>query len=177
MQTAQFHGEDGLDFGIRMLDGEKLVMHGGGVPGFSTKFILGVNSKVGVYIAANASGAQVPNRILAQRAMDLLLGKKPGSGLLREVTGLGFGPAVDKPSGLIRIVAVYPGSPASRAGLRVGQTIRTANGVPVAGKTLAEFLKMIGGPATTPVRLEVLGSKGDHSKTVTLVRGSFLVPG
>ncbi len=176
MQQPQFGGEDGLDFGIRMLDGEKLLMHGGGVPGFSTKFILGVNSKVGVYVAANASGAQLPNQILAQRAMDLLLGKQPGTGMLRIVTGLGIQPVVDNEGGYVRIEKVFPGSPASRAGIAAGQTIREANGVSVAGKSLPEFLKMISGPADKPVKLELFDPKTERSQTITLVRGSFTAP-
>ncbi len=177
MQKRQFGGGAGLDFGIRVFEGEKLLMHSGGVPGFSTKFILGVSSRVGVYVAANAGGADLPNTILAQRAIDLLLGKKPGSGLLREITGLGIQPVVDKKSGLIRVAKVFPRSPASRAGLTVGQTIRTANGVSVAGKSLPEFLKMISVPADEPVRLELFDSRREQSQTVILSRGKFLVPG
>lgn len=175
MQKPHFEGQDGLDFGIRMFDGEKLIMHGGGVPGFSTKFLLGVNSKVGVYIAANASGAQLANDILAQRAIDLLLGKKLGSGLLREVTGLGIQPAVDEESGLIRIANVIPRSPASRAGLTVAHQIRSANGVSVVGKSLPEFLEMISGPADESVKLEIFDAKREESQTVILTRGKFLV--
>jgi len=176
MQEPQFGGEDGMDFGIRMLHGEKLLMHGGGVPGFSTKFILGVDSKVGVYIASNAR-AELPIQILSQRAIDLLLGKELGSGLLQEVTGLGIGPAVDEQSGLIRIVSVYPGSPASRAGLTVGQTIHTVDDVSVAGKSLPEFLQMISAAADNPIKLEVSDSDNTEPKTLTLQRGKFLVPG
>lgn len=175
MQKPQFGGEDGMDFGIRMFDGEKLLMHGGGVRGFSSKFILGVNSKVGVYVVSNAR-ADLANRILAQRAIDLLLGKKPGKRLLREVTGLGIGPAVDKKSGLIRIVSVYPRSPASRAGLSVGQMIRTANGVSAAGKSLPEFLKMISGSADKPVKLEVLTQKTSNRKPSSYRAASFSSP-
>ena len=57
-----------------------------------------------------------------------------------------------------------------------GQTIRTANGVSVAGKSLPEFLKMISGPADEAVKLELFDSKRDQSQTFPLSRGKFLVP-
>jgi len=176
MQKRQFGGRDGLDFGIRMLGGEKLIMHGGGVPGYSTKFIVAVDSKVGVYIAANAGRAQTPNRILAQRALDLLRGKKLGTGMVRQRVGLGFVPAVDRKSGTVRIKEVFPRSPASRAGLSPADAVRKVNGVSVAGKSLKEFLLMIGGPAGKGVKLELVDSNRKQ-RTVTLTRQKFLMPG
>ena len=175
MRKRQF-GASGLDFGIREVDGDKLVMHGGGVPGYSTKFILGVKSKVGVYIAANATRVQLPNRILAQRAIDLLRGKKLGTGLVREIEGLGIVPVVDKESGTVRITDIFPRSPASRAGLSAGFAIRKVNDVSVAGKTRKEFFRMIAGPAGKNIRLELIHPNRQETKAVDLRRGKFLTP-
>lgn len=75
MRTRQFGGKDGLDFGIREHDGETLIMHGGGVWGYTTKFILCLESKVGVYLAANSTQVRLPANLLAQMSMDLLRGK------------------------------------------------------------------------------------------------------
>ena len=159
MQTPQFGGDSGLDFGINEFGGDKLLIHAGGVPGFSTKFILSPNAKVGVYVASNAGDAHLVNNIVTQAAIDLLRGRKLGTGLLREVTGFGFQPAVDADSGFIRIVEVFPRSPARQAGLSVGHLIRKANGTTVSGKSVQEFLKMIAGPVDKPVNLELFDPK------------------
>ena len=177
MQTAQFGGDSGMDFGINEFAGDKLLIHAGGVPGFSTKFILSPNAKVGVYVASNAGDAHLVNNIVTQAAIDLLRGRKLGTGLLREVTGFGFQPAIDADSGFIRIVEVFPRSPARQAGLTVGDLVRKANGATVSGKSLPEFLRMIAGPADKPVKLELFDSKRQRTQTIELLRGNFLVPG
>ena len=176
MRKPQFGGTDGLDFGIKKADGERLIMHGGGVQGFSTKCILAVDSKVGVYVAANASRAQLPLRILAQLALDLLRGKQIGSGLVREHVGVGIAPVADEQSGLLRISQVFPKSPASRAGLASGLLIGKIDGTPVEDKSLKDCLRMLGGSIGTTVQLEVVESTGNKARTVELKRGPFWTP-
>ena len=177
MQTRQFGGRDGLDFGIRYVKGEKLVMHGGGVPGYTTKFILAMNSRVGVYLASNGDRAHLPNQILAQRAIDLLRGKKLGDGLVRQIVGLGIVPVIDPKTGVVQIGNVFPRSPASQAGLSAGWMVQKVDGVDVKGKSLQEFRRLIAGPAGHAVRLEVGDADGGRERNVSLMRQRFLIPG
>jgi hypothetical protein len=175
MHTPQFGGGSGLDFGIREFDGETFIMHGGGVPGFSTVFILGPKSKVGVYIAANASNVHTPIRILAQSAIDLLRGSKIGTGLVREMVGTGIALEVDKGTGMVRILEVIPRSPASRAGLSPGHMIRQVDGVSLAGKSLKECLRLLGGESGSKVRLQLVNPRSKETTAVELTRERFLV--
>jgi CubicO group peptidase (beta-lactamase class C family) len=177
MRRPQFGGKDGLDFGIKTVAGEKLIMHGGGVPGYSTKFVLAIDAGVGVYVASNAGNVRMPMDLLAALAIDLLRGKEVGSGLVRETVGVGTALAIDEKAGLVRITEVIPKSPASRAGLSGGLVIRKVNGVPVAGKTLQECLELMGGPVGTKVRLELVKPGGEETTTVELTRQRIRVPG
>lgn len=176
MRKPQFGGKAGLDFGIKTVDGERLIMHGGGVPGYSTKFVLAVDAGVGVYVASNAGGVHTPMSMLADLAIDLLRGREIGTGLVREAVGVGTALAADEKSGLVRITEVMPKSPASRAGLSGGFLIRKVNGVAVAGKTLQQCLELLRGPAGTKVRLELVKPGGEETTTVELTRQRFRVP-
>lgn len=176
MRTPQFGGSDGLDFGIRNFEGSKLIMHGGGVPGYSSKFILDVDSTVGVYVVSNAGGAQRPMQLLAQLSIDLLNGRDVGKGLVRPIVGLGADLAIDEDTGLLRIMYVHPNSPAGDARLSDGTLISSINGVSVEGKDIAECLALLRGEAGASVQLETINSRSNETKTVALTRRKVLVP-
>jgi D-alanyl-D-alanine-carboxypeptidase/D-alanyl-D-alanine-endopeptidase len=176
MQKAQLGSAYGLGVGIRELDGERLALHAGGVPGYSTHFILAPGSKFGVYVASNAGGSHLPVRYVAQRAIDLLLGKEIGAGLVREVVGIGTALAVDDNTGVLRITEVISRSPASQAGLTGGLIIHEINGTVVGGKSLQECLELMAGPVGTRVRLELREPGGEAARTVELTKQKFLMP-
>lgn len=67
----------------------------------------------------------------------------------------GIGLEVDIIDGQLTAVAPLAGSPAESAGLRSGDIILAVNGDSVVGKTLAEVLEKIKGPAGTVVVLKV----------------------
>ena len=143
------------------------------MPGYSTNFMLDVDSKVGVYVAANATLQIVAVRLLAQMSIDLLRGEEIGKGLVREVTGIGvtFG---RNDSGQWRVDGVVPGSSANRRGLTRGMVIRSINDELIADKSFRECLQMMPGPTGTLVRL---GLEDDsESSTVELTKEKILVP-
>ena len=177
MRTPQFGGTTGLDFGLRKLNQEQLVSHGGGVPGYSTLFILGMNSQIGVYVAANASGAHLPVRIIAQLSIDLLLGNEIGKGLVKEISGLGMGLEKNEESGLICITHVIPKSPASDSGITGGMTIKKINETSVKSKSIKECLALMAGPVGTKVRLELITLDKSKNRRVELIKRKFLIPG
>jgi CubicO group peptidase (beta-lactamase class C family) len=176
MRKEQFGGTYGLGFGIRQLNGEKLITHAGGVPGYSTHFILDLDSQAGVYVASNAGGTHLPMRYVGQLALDLLLGKEVGSGLMREIVGIGTALATDEQTGVLRVTDVIIKSPASQAGLHGGIVIHEINGIPVTGKSLQECLDLMAGPAGTRVRLELSEPDGNGMKTIELTKQKFLMP-
>jgi carboxyl-terminal processing protease len=84
-----------------------------------------------------------------------------------------------------RIVTVFRGSPADKAGLRTDDIILEVDGVPAAGKSTSDVVESIRGEAGTTVELTVrAGSDGDP-RTVKITRGeveidavsSVIVPG
>jgi serine-type D-Ala-D-Ala carboxypeptidase/endopeptidase len=55
MQSKQFENENyGLGLFLGNLDSHKTISHGGTLPGFTSYFLIDINTKVGVYIMANA---------------------------------------------------------------------------------------------------------------------------
>jgi len=177
MHRPQLASQYGLGVGTRSADGERLITHAGGVPGYSTHFLLGLDSGVGVYLAANAGGAHARLTYLAQLSLDLLRGKKPGTGLVREIVGLGVALAPDETTGLVRITDVIPKSPARRARLTSGLIIQSINGVSVKGKTLQECVGMMVGPVGKEVRLGIMDAGQTEVRTVELRRRKFLIAG
>jgi carboxyl-terminal processing protease len=70
-----------------------------------------------------------------------------------EFSGIGTTVAED-PLGL-RIVTVYDGSPAERAGIRPGDRITAANGTSLKGRTSEDATSLVKAPGGTSVRLTV----------------------
>ena len=67
----------------------------------------------------------------------------------------GIGATVQMIDGRLVIYEPLPNSPAEQVGLQVGDVIIEVDGKPIAGKTLAEAISLIRGPAGTVVRLLV----------------------
>lgn len=109
-------------------------------------------------------------------SLDLLRGRKIGTGLVREVPGIGIAITADDETGTLRVNAVLPQSPARRAGLSPGLVIQGINGVSVEGKTVKQCLDMMNGPAGTQVRLELIDQSDGPTRTVELTKQTFLIP-
>jgi CubicO group peptidase (beta-lactamase class C family) len=91
----------------------------------------------------------------------------------REMIGVGVALALsEEPRGL-RITRVLPGSPAATAGLADGQIIMKINDVATAGKTIAQCVELLRGPAGTKVRLVLTDAEQIATRTVELTRQRF----
>jgi len=77
MHKGQF-GIDyyGLGTGIEHTDDEKFLTHAGGVPGFSSFFKIGTNSKTGIYIASNATSVHQVLTAITNYSLKLLNGNE-----------------------------------------------------------------------------------------------------
>jgi carboxyl-terminal processing protease len=67
----------------------------------------------------------------------------------------GIGVEVDFRNDRVTVIAPIEGSPASRAGIRAGDSILTIDGSSVQGKNAADLVKLMRGPAGTTVRISV----------------------
>lgn len=86
--------------------------------------------------------------------------------------GVGLAVGAD-PEGL-RVLDVYPNTPAARAGIHDGDLIVDVNGVSLKGRTADQDTGLIKGPAGTPVTLTVVS--GSHRRTAALRRAEVAIP-
>jgi carboxyl-terminal processing protease len=86
----------------------------------------------------------------------------------------GVGMTVDKAKRGLRVMTVYAGSPASRAGMKPGDIITEVDGRSIAGASSQASTAKIKGPAGTPVTLTVDGS--GRARKLTLKRAQVDIP-
>jgi len=77
---------------------------------------------------------------------------------------------LDKQTHTLRITKVYPNTPAAQAGLAPGLIVEQIDGIPTAGKSVADCLNIAQGAAGTKVRLELATPDGSQTNTVELTR-------
>ncbi len=73
------------------------------------------------------------------------------------------------------VVSVIPGSPAEKAGIKVGDSIEYIGDQATRDISLYDSLQLIYGKSGTPVKLRVLRS-GEKPQTISVVRGEFEIP-
>jgi C-terminal processing protease CtpA/Prc len=87
-----------------------------------------------------------------------------------EFVGVGVQIRVNTRTYEVIINAVVPKSPASEAGITNGLIISRVDDVSLAGKSLADFAKLIRGPVGTTVKLELVTPDHSQTNTVELTR-------
>lgn len=93
---------------------------------------------------------------------------------VREIVGIGVRMDLEKTTNLLRITGVFPESPAGKVGLLKGNVIENINGVSVTGKSVAECLAIMPGPAGTEVRLDLVDPTSGETRTITVVKKRFI---
>jgi carboxyl-terminal processing protease len=89
-------------------------------------------------------------------------------------TGIGLS-VVEVKRGL-RVVQVFPRSPAEQAGLEVGDTVVSVEGESIAGQSSTEATKKIKGPEGTQVTIGVRDGKTKKVRELTLTRAEVSLP-
>ncbi|MBS1714113.1 MAG: S41 family peptidase [Armatimonadetes bacterium] len=79
------------------------------------------------------------------------------------------------PSGA-KIVVVFKGAPASRAGIKPGDTVIAVNGESVAGKDTNEIVSMIKGPEGSMVKVRVMRAKEPQPLEFEIRRTLVVIP-
>jgi len=93
---------------------------------------------------------------------------------LREGFG-GIGITISEESGAIRVRAITPNTPASRAGLRENDTITHIEGEPIHGLQTRDVARKLRGPIGTAVNIEVSRAGATGPLRMALVR-AFIMP-
>ena len=75
----------------------------------------------------------------------------------------------------LKVITVFKGGPAAKAGLHAGDEILAVDGTPLAGKTSDRATNLIKGPSGTTVKLTVQAS-GGPKRTLTVKRAHVSVP-
>ena len=88
----------------------------------------------------------------------------------------GVGIAVDEDRRGLKVLNVYDGTPADRAGIRKGEYITAVNGRSIAGVSSRVSTARIKGPAGTRVALEIVDTETGRRRTVKLRRAEIEVP-
>ena len=89
--------------------------------------------------------------------------------------GIGAQVEMDPVTGAIVIVTPFRDSPADQAGIRAGDIVRTVDGEPADGWTVAQAVKRIRGKAGTDVVIGVEHADGSK-EDVTITRSKIVVP-
>jgi carboxyl-terminal processing protease len=92
---------------------------------------------------------------------------------ITEFVGVGIALRSDTRTHAAVIQDIIPNSPAAEAGITNGLSVSKVDGVSLAGKPLAECVKLIRGPAGSTVQLELVTPDRSQTNTVELTRQKF----
>lgn len=88
----------------------------------------------------------------------------------------GVGMSVDSDKRGLKVLGVFDGTPAKRAGIAKGDVVTAVDGRSIAGLDSGVATARIKGPSGTKVRLQVLGPGGRGRRSVTVTRQKISVP-
>lgn len=88
----------------------------------------------------------------------------------------GIGLSVSPAKRGLRVVQVFAGSPAARAGISPGELIVSVEGESIAGESSTEATEKIKGPEGTKVTIGVLDPKTKKTRQLTLTRAEVSLP-
>ncbi len=88
----------------------------------------------------------------------------------------GVGMNVDEDRRGLRVVKVFEGSPAEKAGIEAGEFVTAVDGKSIAGVAAQIATSRIKGPAGTKVELEVVNPEEGKTRTLKLTRAEIEVP-
>jgi serine-type D-Ala-D-Ala carboxypeptidase/endopeptidase len=165
-----------VDEGVLIPPGSELLGHAGGTGGYNSFIGLDLERRIGVVVLTNQSkihSSMLGWRILQHAHLDGIDPEKMAP--MREVVGIGAKLDLDKQSHELKIIGAIPNSPADVAGLSAGElTVRSIDGIDPTGKSIAECVALIKGPAGSSVRFE-LTDKNGNVKTVEIMRKKYRI--
>ena len=88
----------------------------------------------------------------------------------------GIGAEIGKKDDIISIISPLPGSPAEKAGLKIGDKIYAIDGKSIRGFSTDEAVKLIRGAHGTEVTLTIASLNSEKTRDVVLKRDKIVVP-
>jgi D-alanyl-D-alanine-carboxypeptidase/D-alanyl-D-alanine-endopeptidase len=149
--------------------------HAGGTAGFSAFAGFDLKRRRGVVVLANQKtrSQNIGWRILQNASLQHT--DAATAEPILEIVGIGTSLAKDDATKAIRITKIIPNSPAAKAGLASGLIIEKIDDKQTTGLGVQECVKLLAGPAGSKVRLALVDSKSNESKSVELTRQKFLI--
>jgi hypothetical protein len=151
--------------------GTEFLGHAGGTAGSSTFIGFDKKQRRGIVVLSNQD--IIHSSTVGWRILQCASLKGMDAGTMQpicEYVGSGIAFEIDKQTHTLRITKVYPNTSAAQAGLSPGLIVEKIDGIPTAGKSLADCLNVAHGAAGTKVRLELLTPDGSQTNTVELTR-------
>jgi hypothetical protein len=177
--AGDLHGNTGMawmDSSIYQPPGTELLMHAGGISGYSTFIGFDKKQRRGIVVLASQRGGVAglhPTTIGCALLQRRPLTRESATQLVLDLVGIGVGLDLDEKTRAPRITKIIPNSPTSLAGVSAGLIMQKIDGIPTAGKTIAECVALIRGPPGTKVRLELLDPVQNKTTTVEITRQRF----
>lgn len=161
------------DNGVYSPPGSELLGHSGGGLG-NTAFIgIDIKKRRGVVVLSNQMKVS-PSGIGWTLLQEMPLSEQNIAYAVREVTGVGIALGKNEESGRFFVSAVFPKSPAGRAGLEAGVVLQEVDGNRIEGKSLTECLQLLKGPEGKSVRLTLMDPNASQPRVIKLRREKFL---
>jgi CubicO group peptidase (beta-lactamase class C family) len=173
---------DWLDHGNEQPPGMRLLGHGGATTGYYAFIGFDPDRRRGVVVLFNqqTGGGLRPDsvgwlileggRLTPQTASVLFAGSS------EELVGIGARLDFDATTHALTITKIFPGSPASRAGLSSGLIVQKVDEISTANKSMTECLGLIRGKAGTKVRLELFSPMQNETNLVEIARQKYTAP-
>ncbi|WP_160149488.1 serine hydrolase [Roseiconus lacunae] len=161
-----------FDNGVYNPPGSNLLGHAGGGAGTVAFTAFDTANRRGVVVLTNQMKVY-PNPVGWTLIQEMPFTRSNTSYAVRQVVGVGIGFRKDKLTGELRIIRVYPQSPAGKAGLSVDAIVTRIDDTSVEKIDLLECMRLMSGDADTPVRLRMRDDEGIE-KNVKLIRRPFL---
>jgi CubicO group peptidase (beta-lactamase class C family) len=166
---------DWVDRGAYQPAGMDLLGHAGGAGSYHAWVGFDMKQRRGVVVLSTTDdfSVEATGWTILQR---LPLTRDSARMIARETFGFGFAFDLEKRSNTFQITKVFANSPASRTGLKIGLVIEKIAGIPTAGKTAAECLKLLrsGSPE---VQLQLIDPQHTATNIVVVKRGKYLLAG
>jgi thiol-disulfide isomerase/thioredoxin len=90
--------------------------------------------------------------------------------------GVGLMLGTDTQTQSLRVLRVFPETPAAKAGLKPGMLLKSIDGSSTSGKSLSNAVELIRGPVGSTVRLELQDPKSGETKQVEVKRQLIATP-